>query len=75
MGNTIAIYADYYCLTPPQQKKILEACMHHESVTWETVLSKVYPVVKDQQYLVGLIEGYKNGTAVPPVRPSVTHTM
>ena len=46
--------------------------MHHEWINWATVLYKVYPAVRDQQYLAGLIESYKNGTAVPPVTPLVT---
>ena len=46
--------------------------MHHESINWATVLSKVYPAVRDQQYLADLIESHNNGTAVPPVTPPVT---
>ena len=72
MGNTVAITTNYYWLIPPQQKQILEACMHHEPITWATVLSKVYPAVKDQQFLADLIESHKNGTAVPPATPPLT---
>ena len=46
--------------------------MHHELINWTTVLSKVYPAVKDQQFLANLIESHENGTAVPPVTPPLS---
>ena len=43
--------------------------MLHESLTWATVLAKVYPAiegqVKDREFLANMIEIHKNGTAAP----------
>ena len=65
MGNTNAITNNFYCLTDQQQRKILESCMHHESITWARVAALASLRVKDQQFLTNLIKSHKNGTAVP----------
>ena len=46
--------------------------MFHELITWATVLSKVYPAIEDQEFLVNLIKSHKNGTAAPATPPSQT---
>ena len=69
MGNTVAITTDFYCLTSPQQRQILEACMLCESLTWATVSTLASPAIKEQQFLANLVESHKNGTVVLPTTP------
>ena len=69
MGNTQAISNDFYCLSPPQQRQILEECMDNESITWAAVSTDAAHRVSDHEFLNDLIESHKNGTAVLPSTP------
>ena len=72
MGNTVLVSNDFHSLLSKQQREILESYMLHESITWTTVLSKVYPTIKDQEFLVNLIKNHKNGTNAPVTLASKT---
>ena len=43
--------------------------MYHKSITWATVLEKVYSGIKDHQFLTDLIDSHKHGTAAPVTLP------
>ena len=65
MGNAQSVSLNFLSLLSPKQRQILELRMRHESISWANVLVKLYPEIKDKEYLSNLIDNYKNSTNVP----------
>ena len=64
MGNKHSVFIDFASLLSKKQLDILELCMRHETIPWTNVLAKLFPEVKDKEYLSYLINKYKNRTNV-----------
>ena len=49
--------------------------MRHESITWANNLAKLYPDIKDKEYVSNLIENYENSTNVLMTPASLVQEM
>ena len=69
MGNTQGISNDFYLLTDPQKRHVLEECVAKESISWAMVAHDAAHRVNDHKFLNDLIAGHMNGTTVLPSTP------
>ena len=70
MGNKRSVFLHFASLPSKKQRDILELCMRHETIPWTNILAKIFPEVKDKEYLSYLINKYKNGTNVQSLSAS-----
>ena len=71
MGNMASVCYDFHALPVLQQQDVIDSCMNNESLTWEKILEKVLPEIKDTQFLINLIDYHKQGNVArtEPQRP------
>ena len=71
MGNLASVCSDFHALPKLQQQDVVDSCMNNESLTWDKILDKVLPDIKDTQYLINLIDYHTqvNVARTEPQRP------